>query len=30
VQLELGPSRFDFVGYFRFLAEQGYVELIQR
>jgi hypothetical protein len=29
-QLELGPSRFDFVGYFRFLAERGYVELIER
>jgi DNA-binding winged helix-turn-helix (wHTH) protein len=29
-QLELGPSRLDFVGYFRFLAERGYVELIER
>jgi hypothetical protein len=29
-QLELGPTRFDFVGYFRFLAERGYVELTER
>jgi len=25
-QLELGPSKFDFVGYFRFLERHGYVE----
>ena len=24
---ELGPTKFDFVGYFKFLAERGYVEL---
>jgi len=28
-QLELGPSKFDFVGYFRFLQKHGYVELIE-
>lgn len=28
-QLELGPSKFDFVGYFRFLHKRGYVELIE-
>src|SRR5262249_30574428 len=28
--LELGPSRLDFVGYFQFLAERGYIELIER
>jgi len=28
-QLELGPSNFDFVGYFRFLAKHGYVELLK-
>jgi hypothetical protein len=27
-RLELGPSDFDFVGYFRFLARHGYVETI--
>lgn len=27
VQLEQGPMKFDFVGYFRFLAKHGYVEL---
>jgi len=26
-RLELGPVKFDFVGYFRFLARKGYVEL---
>jgi Peptidase family M28 len=26
-RLELGPSEFDFVGYFRFLARRGYVEI---
>ncbi len=26
-RLELGPTDFDFVGYFRFLARHGYVEL---
>jgi hypothetical protein len=26
-RLELGPSKFDFVGYFRFLARQGLVEI---
>ena len=26
-RLELGPAEFDFVGYFRFLARHGYVEL---
>ncbi|MDQ6676573.1 MAG: M28 family peptidase, partial [Acidobacteriota bacterium] len=25
-ELELGPSKFDFVGYFRFLERHGYVE----
>ena len=29
-QLELGPSSFDFVGYFRFLEEHGYVEFLKR
>ncbi|MBL8220274.1 MAG: M28 family peptidase, partial [Bryobacterales bacterium] len=28
-QLELGPTSFDFVGYFRFLAKHGYVELLK-
>ena len=27
VQLEQGPMNFDFLGYFRFLARHGYVEL---
>jgi hypothetical protein len=27
-RLELGPTEFDFVGYFRFLARHGYIELI--
>src|SRR5215831_10089381 len=26
-RLELGPSKFDFVGYFRFLERHGYVEI---
>jgi len=26
-RLELGPTDFDFVGYFRFLAKHGYVEI---
>ena len=26
-RLELGPTEFDFVGYFRFLARHGYVEI---
>jgi hypothetical protein len=26
-RLELGPVKFDFVGYFKFLARKGYVEL---
>jgi hypothetical protein len=29
-QFELGPTKFDFVSYFRFLAKHDYVELIQR
>jgi hypothetical protein len=29
-QLELGPTPFDFVSYFRFLAKHGYIELIER
>lgn len=28
-RLELGPTDFDFVGYFRFLARHGYVELAE-
>ena len=27
-QQELGPSRFDFAGYFRFLQKHGYVEFV--
>ena len=27
-RLELGPTEFDFVGYFRFLARHGYIEMI--
>jgi hypothetical protein len=27
-RLELGPTEFDFVGYFRFLARHGYIELM--
>jgi len=26
-RLELGPTEFDFIGYFRFLARHGYVEI---
>jgi hypothetical protein len=26
---ELGPQKFDFVGYFRFLAKNGYVDIIE-
>ena len=26
-RLELGPAEFDFIGYFRFLARHGYVEI---
>src|SRR5205823_1330745 len=26
-RLEAGPAKFDFVGYFRFLERQGYVEI---
>jgi hypothetical protein len=28
-RLELGPTDFDFIGYFRFLARHGYVEISQ-
>jgi hypothetical protein len=28
-RLELGPSDFDFVGYFRFLERRGYVEFVK-
>jgi hypothetical protein len=28
-RLELGPSDFDFVGYFRFLEKHGYVEFVK-
>jgi hypothetical protein len=28
-QLELGPVKFDFVGYFRFLRKRGYVDFVQ-
>ncbi|HEY2018121.1 MAG TPA: hypothetical protein VGH38_31665, partial [Bryobacteraceae bacterium] len=28
IELEQGPMDFDFVGYFKFLAQHGYVELI--
>jgi hypothetical protein len=27
-ELELGPQKFDFVGYFRFLARHGYVDIV--
>ena len=27
-EMELGPSKFDFVGYFRFLQKHGYVEFV--
>lgn len=29
-RLEAGPTEFDFVGYFRFLEKNGYVDLIQK
>lgn len=29
-QLELGPTDFDFVGYFQFLAKKGYVEIVHK
>ncbi len=29
-QYELGPTKFDFVSYFRFLAKHGYVDLIEQ
>lgn len=28
-RLEVGPSKFDFVGYFRFLEKHGYVEFVR-
>jgi hypothetical protein len=28
IELEQGPMKFDFVGYFKFLAKHGYVELV--
>jgi hypothetical protein len=28
-ELEMGPQRFDFVGYFKFLEKNGYVEFVQ-
>jgi hypothetical protein len=28
-QMELGPTKFDFVGYFRFLHKHGYVEFVK-
>ncbi|MBV8828099.1 MAG: M28 family peptidase [Acidobacteriaceae bacterium] len=28
IQLEQGPMKFDFLGYFKFLAKHGYVELV--
>jgi len=28
-RLELGPSDFDFVGYFAFLRRHGYVEFLE-
>jgi hypothetical protein len=28
-ELELGPQKFDFVGYFRFLAKHGYVDIVE-
>jgi hypothetical protein len=28
-RMELGPSDFDFVGYFRFLRKKGYVDFVQ-
>jgi hypothetical protein len=29
-KFELGDTKFDFVGYFRFLAKHGYVDLERR
>jgi hypothetical protein len=29
-RLETGDANFDIVGYFRFLARRGYVELVER
>src|SRR5205807_9653282 len=29
-RLELGPTDFDFVGYFRFLREKGYVDFVEK
>ena len=29
-EAELGPQKFDFTGYFKFLARRGYVELVRR
>jgi hypothetical protein len=29
-RLELGPSSFDFVGYFQFLKERGYVDFVKK
>jgi hypothetical protein len=28
-QMELGPTDFDFVGYFRFLRAHGYVDFLK-
>jgi hypothetical protein len=28
-ELELGPQNFDFVGYFKFLAQKGYVDILR-
>jgi hypothetical protein len=28
IQLEQGPMKFDFLGYFKFLAKHGYIELV--
>src|SRR6185295_15214762 len=28
-RLELGPTNFDFVGYFRFLRKRGYVDFVE-
>jgi Peptidase family M28 len=28
-EMELGPSKFDFVGYFRFLRDQGFVQFVK-
>ena len=29
-RLELGPSSFDYVGYFQFLKERGYVDFVKK